>query len=344
LPAAIDKEIVFAIAPSPDSRSRLYALNFNAEYIFDIANLEPADKPHRWANYLLGVVQQLQGLGREIPPFNCVFGGNVPSGAGMSSSAAIECGLATALNGVFGLEIDLRTLAKAAQKAENDFVGIKCGIMDQFASIFGQADRAIRLDCRSLAYSYFPLVLGDHELLLCDSGVRHSLGTSEYNTRRQQCEAGVKLLQKYYPNVTSLRDVTDEMLREHATEFDPVILRRCAYVVAENQRVADTCHYLAQGDFAQVGQLLYGSHRGLSLDYEVSCPELDILVELAKTEPGIAGGRMMGGGFGGCTLNLIRSDAVEGFVQRAGLAYKQKTGINLKTYRVHVAPGAGRVE
>jgi galactokinase len=344
LPAAIDKEIVYSVAPSLDAHSRVHAWNFGGEYTFDIRHLEPADKPNRWANYLLGVVQQLQRLGREVPPFNCVFGGNVPSGAGMSSSAAIECGLATALNDMFGLGLDRLDLVKAAQRAENEFVGIKCGIMDQFASVFGQAGRAIRLDCRSLEFSYFPLVLGDYELLLCDSGVHHSLAASQYNTRRQQCEAGVQWLQKIYPHVHSLRDVTADMLAAHAPDLDPVVVRRCEYVVAENQRLTDACLALERGDFDRVGQLLYGSHHGLQHDYEVSCPELDLLVGYAQAEPGIAGARMMGGGFGGCTLNLVRTDVVEDFVQRAAQQYKKATNIELKTYRVQVADGAGRVQ
>jgi galactokinase len=343
LPAAIDKEIVYALAASPDGRSRAYAWNFSGEYVFNHRYLEPADKPNRWANYLLGVVQQLQRLGAEVPPFNCVFGGNVPSGAGMSSSAAIECGLATALNEAFGLGIGRLDLAKAAQRAENEFVGIKCGIMDQFASVFGRAGQAMRLDCRSLEFAYFPLELGDYELLLCDSGVHHSLAASQYNTRRQQCETGVKWLQKSHPHVRSLRDVTADLLAAHAPELDPVVLRRCQYVVAENQRLIDACQALEQADFGRVGQLLYGSHHGLQHDYEVSCPELDLLVGYAQAEPGIAGARMMGGGFGGCTLNLVRTDSVEKFVQQATQQYKRATGIDLKTYRVHPADGAGRV-
>ncbi len=341
LPAAIDKEMVFAIAPSVTDRSRVYAWNFHTEYKFDISRIFPAEKPFRWANYLLGVIQQIQSLGFEIPPFNCVFGGNVPSGAGMSSSAAIECGLATALNSTFGLGLDPLALAQLAQKAENEFVGIKCGIMDQFASVFGQADQVIQLDCRSLAHSYFPLMLGDYELLLCDSGVRHSLATSQYNNRRQQCEAGVQLLQTVYPNLASLRDVTPDMLIAQAHRFAPIILRRCHYVVAENQRVTDTCHHLQAGDFAKVGQKLYESHQGLQLDYEVSCVELDRLVDLAKDDPHVAGARMMGGGFGGCTLNLIRREAVETFVEKTAHAYKKTTGIDLKTYQISLAPGAG---
>ncbi|MCU0451418.1 MAG: galactokinase [Bernardetiaceae bacterium] len=341
LPAAVSAQTVYAIGPSPDARCHLHSVNFNADYSFDLAQITPAEKPHRWANYLLGVVQQMQRLGLAVPPFAVAFGGDVPSGSGMSSSAAVECGLAVGLNHRFGLGLEKLALAQLCQRAENEFVGIKCGIMDQFASIFGRAGHLIQLDCRDLSYQYAPLALGDYELLLCNTGVHHSLASSEYNTRRQQCETGVAALQRHQPQVRSLRDVSAGMLAEYGGQLDPLVRRRCQYVVEENARVEQVCQLLAQGRLAEAGALLYASHEGLQKKYEVSCPELDWLVAAARAEPAILGARMMGGGFGGCTLNLIRREATEAFVAKITPLYQQHTKLALKTYRATLADGAG---
>jgi galactokinase len=231
----------------------------------------------QWANYLLGVAAQLQKRGIVLTGFDCVFGGNVPVGAGLSSSAAVECGLAFALDQLLGTRIDKMALAHVAQKAEHEYAGVMCGLMDQFASLFGRPGHVVRLDCRSLAYDYFPFDTQAARIVLCNSGVKHSLADSEYNKRRQECERGVHILQQHYPEVKSLRDATLAQLQAHQPEFDEVTYRRCRYVVEENQRVLQACEALQQQDLAAFGQLMHASHAGLRDDYEVSCPELDVL-------------------------------------------------------------------
>uniref|UniRef100_UPI001A9784FE galactokinase n=1 Tax=Sabulibacter ruber TaxID=2811901 RepID=UPI001A9784FE len=280
LPAAIDKEIYFAIAPNGTQEMRAYSFDLNEKGTFSLEQVEPTQTA--WANYLLGVVAQLQKAGHAVPGFDLVFGGNIPMGAGLSSSAAVECGLAYALNHLFGYGVEKMDLVKMAQKAEHEYAGVMCGIMDQFASMFGKRDHVVRLDCRSLEYQYFPFDMREYRLVLCDTQVKHSLASSEYNTRRQECETGVAILQKHYPQIHSLRDVTLEMLAQHQAEFDPVVYRRCTYVVQENLRVEEGCLDLERGDLEAFGQKMFASHQGLQHDYEVSCPELDFLAEKAK--------------------------------------------------------------
>jgi galactokinase len=337
LPAAVDKEMFFAVGLNDAGTIRLRA--YDLDESFEIA----ADRVHRsdvqWANYLLGVVAQFQKRGVQVPGFDCVMGGNVPIGAGMSSSAAVECGLGFALNTLLETNFDRMELAHMGQSAEHEYAGVKSGLMDQFASLFGQAEHLVRLDCRSLAYEYFPFDTSVCRLVLCNSGVKHSLASSEYNKRREECEQGVAVLQKHYPDIKTLRDATQAQLAVHQGEMDPVVYKRCTYVVQENQRVLDACDQLTAGNLAEVGKLMYASHAGLRDDYEVSCPELDILVKLAEGRPGVFGGRMMGGGFGGCTINLVTVDQVEPFVEYMTAEYERSTGIKLETYQTTIVGG-----
>ncbi|WP_210463547.1 galactokinase [Rufibacter roseolus] len=342
LPAAIDKELYFAIAPNGTTSMRAYSFDLHEKSTFNLEQVAPTQTA--WANYLLGVVAQLQKAGHTVPGFDLVFGGNIPMGAGLSSSAAVECGLAYALNHLFGFGLGKMDLVKMAQKAEHEYAGVMCGIMDQFASMFGKRNHVIRLDCRSLEYEYFPFDMRDYRLVLCDTQVKHSLASSEYNTRRQECEAGVTILQKHYPQVNSLRDVTLEMLESQKDEFDAVVYRRCTYVVQENLRVEQACLDLERGDLEAFGQKMFASHQGLQHDYEVSCPELDFLAQVARGCEGVLGARMMGGGFGGCTINLVRLSGLEKFTETVEKAYLQQFNRSLPIYIARIVDGTGLVQ
>ncbi len=338
LPAAVNKEIYFAIAPNNTDTANFYSYDLKEQISFNLDAVKPSATA--WANYLLGVIAQFQKAGYTIKGFDLVFGGNIPIGAGLSSSAAMECGLGFALNHIYELGVDKLSLAKMGQKAEHEYAGVMCGIMDQFASVFGKQDHAIKLDCRSLEYTYYRLEMKDYHIVLCDTQVKHSLASSEYNTRRQECEAGVAILQKHYPEVHSLRDASIAMLEQHQHEFDPVIYKRCTYVVSENNRVEEACQALERGDLQLFGEKMYSSHQGLQHDYEVSCSELDFLVEQARKSDAVLGARMMGGGFGGCTINLVKNSELNAFTEQMAKAYKQQFGIELKTYVAQIVDGS----
>lgn len=331
LPGATDKAVVFAVAPRPDGLCHFVSRDFDQEFRCELGALHRS--PLRWPDYLQGVVDQFLKAGHRVGGFNCIFGGDIPIGAGMSSSAAIEGGLAFALNVLFGLKLDSLTLVKLAQKAENEFVGVRCGIMDQFINIHGREKSVLKLDCRSLEFEPFPFEREDLRVVVSDTLVRRELASSEYNVRRGQCETGVNLLRTHDPSVRSLRDATLDILREHRAELDPVVYRRCEYVVRENIRVGEACAALARNDFVSFGGLMNLSHAGLRDDYEVSSAELNSLVEAAYRVPGVLGSRMMGAGFGGCTISLVEAGAVPEFEARVGRDYEAETG---KTPKIHV--------
>ena len=337
LPAAIDKAIYFAASPREDGEIHLYANDLDEHYSGTIQSIEKSGM--QWPDYILGSLQQLQQNGYDIKGFNGVIGGDVPLGAGLSSSAAVECASLFAFAKIFSLDIDRLTIVKLAQKAENFFVGVMCGIMDQFASAFGKKDHAIKLDCRSLEYQYVPFKLTDIDIVLFNTNVEHSLASSEYNLRRQQCEKGVALIKEKYPQVNSLRDATPEMVEEILKPGDEVVYRRCSFIVGEIQRVTDACADLEHGDIISFGQKMYVTHYGLSHDYEVSCKELDFLVDYVKPNPAVIGARMMGGGFGGCTINLVKKDEREKLISEVSPAYKEATGLDLKVYVVAIENG-----
>ena len=340
LPAAVDKEILFAVGLNGGSQIRFVAHDLGETFeLPNAAEISPSDT--HWANYLLGVAAQFQQRGHVVPGFDCVFGGTIPMGAGMSSSAAVECGLAFALNHFLNTGLAKMELARIAQLAEHTYAGVQCGIMDQFASLFGHAGQVVRLDCRSLDYAYFPFDTQACRIVLCNSGVKHSLASTAYNTRRQECERGVAILQQHHPEVKALRDATLTQLEAHRAELGDVVFRRCAYVVQENARVEAACRYLEANDLAAFGLEMYASHAGLRDDYEVSCAELDILVEAAQAAPGVFGARMMGGGFGGCTINLVAPDKVEEFIASVSAVYEKKCGMKLETYQTTIVAGVG---
>jgi galactokinase len=342
MPAAIDKEVVFAVAPSSNGKSIIQSIKYDQQIEVDLKDPKKVREP-LWANYLLGVLYKLQELGHSIKPFNCVFGGNVPMGAGMSSSAAMECGFAFALSELNNLGIPKINLVTIAQWAEHNYAGVKCGIMDQFASVMGKSGHVILLDCRSMTHRYAPMDLKDYEIVLCDTKVKHSLVDSEYNTRRNECETGVSILQKYYPQVKALRDVSVEMLTKHRDEFTEKVYNRCLYIVEEIKRVQEASTDLEKGDLEAFGKKMYETHYGLSKLFEVSCKELDFLVDESKKFEGVLGARMMGGGFGGCTINIIKKDLVGQFETHQKNAYKKAFDIDMATYRVSIREGTSLV-
>lgn len=336
LPAAIDKEIVFAAAPNADGKCRLFAVNMNESYETDINNISKS--PLGWPNYILGVLEQLKSAGYKLYGFNCVFEGDIPIGSGLSSSAALEAGMLTALNCLFSYGIGKLDIVKIAQKAENEFVGVKCGIMDQFINVFGEKNRVLKLDCRSLKYETYKLETEDLNIVLFDTQIKHSLASSEYNVRRSQCEAGVEIIKKYNKDIHSLRDLSLPELIKHKKELEPVVFDRCEYVLEENARLHEACGFLNKGGYADFGEMMYGSHAGLRDKYEVSCKELDILVDIAHESGRVLGARMMGGGFGGCTINLISNEHLD-YCKVIEQEYRKRSGKELKKYICKIKNG-----
>jgi galactokinase len=337
LPAAIDKAIYFAITPRCDNYCKLFAVDLNDSHEFTTDKLIRSGKG--WPNYLIGVVDQLIKSGYNINGFNCVFGGDIPIGAGLSSSAAIEAGLIFSLDHIFDLGIDKLSLVKMAQKSENEFVGVNCGIMDQYINIFGETGNALRIDCRSLENELVPFDYKNISVVLFNTNVSHSLASSEYNKRRKECNTGVEVIQKEYPGVQSLRDVSTGTLDEFKLKLDPVIFKRCKYIVGENERLLKACEALKMHDLETFGKYLYETHKGLSSDYEVSCKELDYLVELTKDKPAVYGARMMGGGFGGCTINLIETNEVGDLSKKITQSYNQKFNLSATTIVTKIGGG-----
>ena len=342
LPAAIDKAIYLAIGKREDKEVHLIAADLADSFSVALNNLNFSEKT--WSNYLIGVVDQLQKNGYQLGGFNAVLAGDVPLGAGLSSSAAVECATVFALNELFELGLSKIEMVRLAQKAENEFVGVKCGIMDQFASMFGKTDAVIQLDCQSLGYNYMPFNQEGIKIVLLDTRVKHSLASTEYNLRREECEAGVKIIQEKYPAVASLRNATMQMLQECLINTDQKIIDRCSFVVAEIKRLQDACKDLEAGDLKAFGKKMYETHDGLSKLYEVSCAELDFLADFAKTDASVLGARMMGGGFGGCTINLVEENAVEAFVLAAGNAFQKAFGTEMKPYIVSIGNGTSLLD
>ena len=336
LPAAIDKAIWLAASPRQDGRFAFFAVDLGEHYLSE--SNTPIFQPKKsWANYLLGVVSEAQRDGLKIGGLNVAFGGDVPLGAGLSSSAALESGMMFALNQIFNLNLSPIDIVRLAQRGENNFVGMKCGIMDMFASVMGRKNHVVRLDCRSLDFEYFPFENDNLSLLLLDSHVKHQLVDSEYNTRREECETGVNILKKHDSKVDSLRDVSVAFLATHRAELPGKVFQRCQFVVEEIARVEAACLALQAGDFQRVGQLMFAGHDGLNLKYEVCVPETNFLVEQARGR--ILGARQMGGGFGGCTLNLLKANEVDAFLEESDEAYRRVFGLELKAYPVRLTGG-----
>jgi len=338
LPAAISKEVTADIAVNGHaSHCTFHALDMNEKAEFDW--MVDASAQTSWQNYLIGVIEELRKRGADLRGVDISFSGNVPIGSGMSSSAALECSIAFGLNELFKLGFDRISLTEIAQKAEHNYVGTMCGIMDQFASMMGKENQVMLLDCRSLEYKYLPLELGDYEILIYNTNVSHSLSDSGYNTRRQECEMGVSVLQKHFPQVELLRDVTLKMLETVKAELSETVYQRCHYVISENNRVIAATEALQAGNLKKLGSLMYQSHAGLSKKYEVSCDELDFLVKQTEGKDYVLGARMMGGGFGGCTINLIEKTKSKEFVAQSSVLYKEKFGFAPTAFYLSIENG-----
>ena len=340
-PGAVQQGMIAEIKVNGTRNVRAYSIDLK-DYVEFSLDDEKGPKAS-WARYIFGVCREMMALGIPVEGFNTAFAGDVPLGAGMSSSAALESVYAFALNDMFGEnKIDKMTLAKVGQATEHKYLGCNCGIMDQFASVFGKAGHLIRLDCRSLEYQYFPFKPEGYRLVLLDSVVKHELASSAYNDRRKSCENVVAAIQKKHPHVEFLRDANMSMLDEVKEEVSAEDYMRAEYVIGEVQRVLDVCDALEQGDYETVGQKMYETHHGMSKLYEVSCEELDFLNDIAK-ECGVTGSRVMGGGFGGCTINLVKDELYDAFVEKAKAEYKTKFGRLPKVYDVVIADGARKL-
>ncbi len=315
-------------------------MDLNDSYETSLDSITKTEK--LWPDYILGVIEQLQLNNYAITEgFDIAFTGDIPQGAGLSSSAALECATAFALSELFHLNIPKLDIALFSQAAENQFVGVNCGLMDQFASVFGKEQHLIKLDCADYSYEYIPFNTTDIKILLLDTQVKHSLASSAYNERRQQCEEGVRLINIHHPEVKSLREATESQLLTYVKPVSQVIYNRCSYVVAEINRLKQACEDLKKDDFISFGKRMFETHEGLQHLYEVSCKELDLLVELVKDNPDILGARMMGGGFGGCTINLVKADKAEEMAKEIVSLYKQKTGVDIPFYIAEINQGTG---
>lgn len=355
LPAAIDQCVQVAIAKRTDAILNIHALDLQEGVMIPTPQL----KPHTtgWVNYIIGVVAQVQKhlavssqqrLSKHIlddlnAGFNICFQGNIPMGAGLSSSAAIECAVVYALNELYQIGLSKMQMALISQQAEQEFSGVQCGIMDMFASLHGQKNQVILLDCANLQHLYYPLDLKEYQIILFDTQIKHALALSEYNTRRLECEQGVRILQSKYPSIQTLRDASqeqlDELLKTNPSLLGTQVYNRCKYVVAEIKRVQVAVQYLLSGDIKSFGQKMFETHEGLSTLYEVSCPELDILVNAVKDQPHVLGARMMGGGFGGCTINIVKVAEAKSVIQEVSNIYAKKTGLILKIHQVSIEQG-----
>ncbi len=335
-PGAIDKVIMADIRPNGLEKVKVFSIDINQYCEF---GLREEDAPKEsWARYIFGICREIQKRGGTVKGFDAVFAGNVPLGAGLSSSAALESCFAFALNDLFnGNKIDKFELAKIGQSTEHNYCGVNCGIMDQFASVFGREGNLMRLDCRSMEYEYFPFNPKGYRLVLVDSRVKHELADSPYNRRRESCERVAKAL-----GVETLRDADMEMLDRIKGDITAEDYFRAKFVIEEKQRVLDVCEALMRNDYETVGKKMYETHNGLSKDYEVSCEELDFLNDVAR-ECGVTGSRIMGGGFGGCTINLVRDDIHDSFVETAVARFNEKYGHEPKIYDVVISDGARKV-
>ena len=339
MPAAIQKAATVYIEKREDSTIHLFAEDLKESYTLNLDTVTKSSKD--WANYIIGVIAQFQKVVTIPTGFTLRLKSDVPIGAGLSSSAAIECAVAFAINELFSLGLDRMQLTKMAQKAEHEYAGVLCGIMDQFASMFGKKDQVILLDCKTMHYQYYPLKLANYDIVLLDTQIKHALASSEYNTRRAECEQGISLIQQRYPSTKSLREVSMDMLNECVDSSQMTkVYNRCKYVIAEIERTQAAAKDLQEGQLAAFGQKMFATHDGLSLLYEVSCPELDFLVKEVKDNPNVIGARMMGGGFGGCTINLIKKEATASVVQKLVASYHKTFQKNLLSYEVNIDDGA----
>ncbi len=338
LPAAIDKAAYIAISLREDEEIHLAALDLNETFSTTVSGLKPVGDVS-WPNYILGSAAQFLKRGVALKGFNAVLTSDVPMGAGLSSSAAVECATVFALNDLLQTNIDRVSMVGMAQKAEHEFAGVMCGIMDQFASMMGKESQVIKLDCRSLEYEYVPFKLDGYKIVLLNTNVKHSLASSEYNTRRNECMQAVAWIQAHHPEVQSLRDATVAMLDEHVLPKDSIVYNRSRFVVDEINRLVTACKDLQQGNIEAMGQKMFATHDGLSKQYAVSCKELDFLVDFVRNRPEVIGARMMGGGFGGCTINLVQESAIDDLIAAVKPAYEAAMDLQLDYYIASIQNG-----
>ena len=341
LPVAIDRSVLVAAAPRDDRQVVIHALDFGESLTFSLDDIE-YDQVNTWSNYQRGVAYFLEERGIRLPGLNAVVVGDIPVGSGLSSSAAVEVSMAYTWQVLAGFKMSRVELALLCQRAENEFVGMNCGIMDQFISALGQRNHALLIDCRSLHYQPAPLPTGA-AIIVADTMKRRGLLDSEYNTRRRECEEGVRILQRYLPQVQALRDVSTDQFVEYGGQFPENVRKRCRHIIYENERVLNSVAALRAGDLAAFGRLMNESHLSLRDDYEVSCPELDIMAEAAWKVSGVYGSRMTGGGFGGCTVSLVAEEAIEDFRNQVAAAYERATGITPQIYVCRAEDGVGEV-
>lgn len=343
LPAAIDKAAYLAVSLREDNEIHLMALDLNETFSVRIQELKPVGDI-TWPNYILGSAAQFAKRGIPLKGFNAVLTSDVPIGAGLSSSAAVECAMVFALNELLQAKLDRLSMVKMAQKAEHEYAGVMCGIMDQFASMMGRKDHVIKLDCRSLEYEYVPFRLEGIKVLLLNTNVKHSLASSEYNTRRNECEKAVEWVREHTPGVNSLRDVTEAMLDQYVLTRDKLIDKRSRFVVQEIERLQLACNDLKHGDLISLGKKMFATHDGLSKMYAVSCKELDWLVANVRNHEAVVGARMMGGGFGGCTINLIKENAIDELVATLKPAYEREMNLPLTHYVASIENGTELIQ
>lgn len=340
-PGAIDKGIYAVINPNGTDKVRAYSLDYSQQAEF---GMNEEDTPQEsWARYIFGVCREMKKRGFEPKGFDTVFVGDVPLGAGMSSSAALESTFANALNEIFDLNIDRFELARIGQSTEHNYCGVKCGIMDQFASVFGKKGHLMRLNCATMEFEYFPFNPEGYKVVLLDTVVKHELASSAYNKRRESCENACAHIKANHPEVNFLSDATMAMLDEVKAEISEEDYMRAVYVIGEKQRVLDVCAALEKGDYETVGDRMFGTHYGMSKEYEVSCEELDFLNDIAK-QCGVTGSRVMGGGFGGCTINLVKEELYDNFIATAKKEYLAKYNREPKVYDVVISDGARRIK
>jgi len=342
LPAAINKSIYFAFGKRDNNEILLHAHDLHDSYSCRTGEFSKSDK--KWPDYIVGVLSQLKKKNISVPAFNCVFGGDIPVGAGLSSSAALECGTIYGLSRLFSIPLSPIDIALTGQAAENEFVGVQCGIMDQFACVFGKAVHVIKLDCRNMTHEYVPFHSNDYTIVLCDTGIKHALAETEYNTRRKECEAGAAIVKASYPDISSLRDATLEQLNTVKGKMDETAYKRCKYVIEEIERVTLACEDLKRNDFIAFGNKMYDTHNGLQHEYNVSCMELDFLVNESRKHSYVAGARMMGGGFGGCTINLVQKEKTGDFISSMSHAYMKAFNNELKSYLVEITDGVREIK
>ena len=343
LPIAIDRNIYMAGTKRNDRIIRIYSIDYDQNVQFDIDSIQ-FNKEKMWVNYIAGVIKSLLKIRADINGADIVFGGDIPEGAGLSSSAALEVATVYFFNTLFDMHIPHIEMIKLCQRAENQFVGVNCGIMDQFVSMLGKKGHALFLDCRNLSYKNIPLKLEEFNVVVCNTNVKRELASSEYNKRRATCERAVSRLKRFLPQIETLRDVSVEEYEKYKGSLDEIAQKRCKHVLYENRRVLDAINALGKNDILEFGRLMNESHESLKKDYEVSCLELDTMVNIARSINGVIGARMTGGGFGGCTVNIVKKQSIDNFCSLINREYEKKTGIKPQIYICNPENGSRRLQ